>query len=182
MLHPVVTVAVVLVLVVAVRTVGATVEAMHDRRERRGVRRADRALAVVSTPWYLLRSVLGVLPSVLVGGAVVLIVSGLGWWLLGSGRWAIGGSPGGQEPQGQTARLVVGGLVALAVAFLWWGPLSRMTRTGARRTLAAVAPGPVGALVLVVVALVGAVLLADRLLDLAPITWWPAPTPTLPRP
>ncbi|GIG38855.1 serine/threonine-protein kinase [Cellulomonas phragmiteti] len=182
MLYPVLTVAVVLVLAVVVRTVGATVEAMYGRRERRGVRRSDAALAALSTPWYLLRSVLGVLPSVLVGGAVVLIVGGLGWWLLSSQRWAIAGSPPGQEPQGQTATLLVGGLVAIAVAFLWWGPLSRMTRTGARRTLAAVAPGPVGALVVVVVALVASVLLADRLLDLAPISWWPGPTPTLPRP
>ena len=182
MLYPVATVAVVLVLVVVVRTVGGTVEAMHGRRERRGVRRGDRVLATLSTPWYLLRSVLGVLPAVLVGGAVVLIVGGLGWWLLGSGRWEIGGSPPGQEPQGHTAMLVVGALVVLAVAFLWWGPLSRMTRTGARRTLAAVAPAPVGSLVVVVVALVAAVVLTDRLLDVAPITWWPVSTPTLPRP
>ncbi|MBD7917300.1 serine/threonine protein kinase [Cellulomonas sp. Sa3CUA2] len=182
MLYPVLTVATVLVLVVVVRTVGATVEAMHGRRERRGVRRGDRLVAVVSTPWYLLRSVLGVLPSLLVGGAVVLIVGGLGWWLLGSGRWEIGGSPPGQEPQGQTAMLVVGALVALAVVFLWWGPLSRMTRTGARRTLAAVAPGPVGALVVVVVALVLAVLLTSQVLDVQPISWSPLPTPTLPRP
>ncbi|MBF0689218.1 MAG: serine/threonine protein kinase [Cellulomonas sp.] len=182
MQYPVATIAVVLVLVVVVRTVGATVEAMHGRRERRGVRRGDRLLAAVSTPWYLLRSVLGVLPAVLVGGAVVLIVGGLGWWLLASGRWEIGGSPPGQEPQGQTAVLVVGALVVLAIAFLWWGPLSRMTRTGARRTLAAVAPAPVGSLVVVVVALVAAVVLTDRLLDVPPITWWPASTPTLPRP
>ncbi|UZN04057.1 serine/threonine-protein kinase [Cellulomonas sp. S1-8] len=182
MLYPVVTTAVVLVLVVAVRTVGATVEAMHARRERRGVRRSDGVLAWASTPWYLLRSVLGVLPALLVGGAVVLIVTGLGWWLLGSGRWEIGGSAPGEAPQGSTATLLVGGLVLLAVAFLWWGPLSRMTRTGARRTLAAVAPGPVGALVVIVVALVAAVVLADRLLDAQPLSWWPAPTPTLPAP
>jgi len=182
MLYPVVTLAVVLVLVVAVRTVGATVEAMHTRRERRGVRRSDGLLAVTSSPWYLVRSVLGVLPALLVGAAAVVIAGGFGWWLLSSGRWEIGGSPPGAEPQGTTAVLLVAGLVVLAVAFLWWGPLSRMTRTGARRTLAAVAPGPVGALVVVVVALVGALLLADRLLDAQAITWWPLPTPTLPRP
>ncbi|WP_243890748.1 serine/threonine-protein kinase [Cellulomonas dongxiuzhuiae] len=182
MLYPVLTLATVLVLVVVVRTVGGTVEAMHGRRERRGVRRGDGLVAVLSTPWYLLRAVLGVLPSLLVGGAVVLIVGGLGWWLLGSGRWEIGGSPPGQEPQGQTAMLVVAVLVAIAVAFLWWGPLSRMTRTGARRTLAGVAPGPVGALVVVVVALVLGVVLTNQVLDVQPISWSPLPTPTLPSP
>ena len=182
MLYPVVTCAVVLVLVVAVRTVGVTAEAMYARRERRGVRRTDVLAAWTTTPWYLLRCVLAVLPALLVGGAVLLIVGGVGWWLLGSGRWAVDGSPYGQVPQGSTATLIVGGLVLVAVAFLWWGPLSRMTRTGARRTLAVVAPGPVGALVLVVVALVGAVLLANQLLDGQPISWWPLPAPTLPRP
>ncbi|MCM0641180.1 serine/threonine-protein kinase [Cellulomonas wangsupingiae] len=182
MLHPALTLAVVLVLVVVVRTVGATVEAMHTRRERRGVRRSDVLVAWTSTPWYLLRSVLAVLPALLVGGAVALIAGGLGWWAMGSGRWEIDGSPPGSEPRGVPAVFVVGALVLVVVVFLWWGPLSRMTRTGARRTLAAVAPGPVGALVVVVLALVGAVLLANALLGGAPITWWPLPTPTLPVP
>ncbi|SFK17129.1 serine/threonine-protein kinase [Cellulomonas sp. KH9] len=177
---PLLTLAVVLVLVVVVRTVGTAVEAMHTRRERRGVRRSDVPVALMGTPWYLLRAVLGVLPAVLVGGAVVVIVAGIGWWLLGSGRWEIGGSPPGAEPQGHTAMLVVGALVVLAVVLLWWGPLSRMTRTGARRTLAVVAPGPVGALVVVVLALVGALLLADGVLDVRPISWWPVDAPRLP--
>ncbi|WP_242635842.1 serine/threonine-protein kinase [Cellulomonas sp. zg-ZUI22] len=177
---PLLTLAVVLVLVVVVRTVGTAVEAMHTRRERRGVRRSDVPVTLVGTPWYLLRAVLGVLPAVLVGGSVVVIVGGVGWWLLGSGRWAIGGSPPGEVPQGHTAMLVVGALVVLAVVLLWWGPLSRMTRTGARRTLAAVAPGPVGALVVVVLALVAALLLADGVLDVRPISWWPVDPPRLP--
>ena len=182
MLHPAVTLAVVLVLVVVVRTVGATVEAMHTRRERRGVRRSDVLVAWTSTPWYLLRSALAVLPALLVGGAVALIAGGLGWWAMGSGRWEIDGSPPGSEPRGVPAVFVVGALVLVVVVFLWWGPLSRMTRTGARRTLAAVAPGPVGALVVVVLMLVAAVLLANVLLEGPPITWWPLPTPTIPVP
>lgn len=182
MVAPVLTVGVVLVLVVVMRTVGLTVESMHARRERRGVRRGDVPLAVVGVPWYLVRGVLGTLPAVLVGGAAVLIVGGLGWWLLEQGHWAIGGSPGGEPPQGWTARLLLGGLVALAVGFLWWGPLSRMARTGARRTLAVVAPGPVGALVVVVLALVAALLLFDRLVDQVPVAWWPLDPPDLPAP
>jgi predicted Ser/Thr protein kinase len=183
MLHPFVTILVVVVLAVLVRTVGLAVETMHTRRERRGVRRSDVPLAVTGLPWYLLRAVLAALPPLLVGGAVVLIVGGLGWWLLDTGRWAIGGSPGGEPPQGTTARLVVAALTLVLVAFVWWGPLSRMTRTGARRTLALVAPGPVGALVVVVLALVGALLLFDGLVDAQPIRWWPLDTPpVLPNP
>jgi serine/threonine protein kinase len=183
MLQPFVTLLVVVVLAVLVRTVGLAVETMHTRRERRGVRRSDVPLAVTALPWYLLRAGLAVLPPLLVGGAVVTIVGGVGWWLLGSGRWEIGGSPGGEPPQGTTARLVVAALTLVLVGFVWWGPLSRMTRTGARRTLALVAPGPVGALVVVVLALVGALLLFDGLVDARPIGWWPlSEPPVLPNP
>ncbi|WP_448631270.1 serine/threonine-protein kinase [Cellulomonas soli] len=49
-LYPGWTLLVTLVLVLLVRASGSTVEALHGRRERRGVRRADRAGAVLTTP------------------------------------------------------------------------------------------------------------------------------------
>ena len=138
------------------RTVGSTVEAMYGRRERAGVKRSDRAIAVATRPWHLLRSVVGLVPSLVVAGSVVVILVGVSWWLVGNDHWAVGGSPSGQEPQGLTATILVGSFVLLGAAVVWWGPLSLMTRTGARRVLAAVAPGPLGALVATVVLLAAA--------------------------
>ncbi|MBO9553018.1 serine/threonine-protein kinase [Cellulomonas sp.] len=179
-LYPGITLVVVGVLVVLVRTAGSAVESMHARRERAGVRRSDHAVTVAATPWHLLRSVVGLLPSVLVATSVVVIVVGVLWWLIDSGTWVLEGAPSGSEPEGLTASLVVGGLVLLGVLLVWWGPLSSMTRTGARRVLAVVAPGRRGALIAVVLLLVAAVILFAVLRDGAAIVWAPLPTPTLP--
>ena len=75
------------------------------------------------------------------------------WWLFGEGHWVLGDSPSGQEPQGLTASILVGSIVLLGAAVVWCGPLSLMTRIGARRVLAVVAPGRTGALVATVVLL-----------------------------
>jgi predicted Ser/Thr protein kinase len=179
-LYPGITLLVVGVLVLVERTFGSAVESMHTRRERAGVRRSDRAVAVAATPWHLLRSAVGLVPSLVVAGSVVVIVVGVLWWLLDSGKWALEGTASGQEPQGLSASLVVGGLVLLATLLVWWGPLSGMTRTGARRVLAVVSPGRRGALVAVVLVLVATVLLWVLLRDGRPIVWAPLPTPTLP--
>jgi hypothetical protein len=71
-------------------------------------------------------------------------------------------------------------LVLIGVAVVWWGPLSLMTRTGARRVLAVVAPGQLGALVAVVVMLAASAVLVAQILTGAPIVWAPLPTPELP--
>lgn len=179
-LHPGVALVVFVLLVVVVRTVGSTVEAMYGRRERAGVKRSDRAIAVATAPWHLLRSVVGLVPSLVVAASVVVILVGVSWWLVGNDHWTIGGSPSGQEPQGLTATILVGALVLVGAAVVWWGPLSRMTRTGARRVLAVVAPGPLGALVATVVLLAAASVFIVQILTGAPITWAPLPTPVLP--
>lgn len=181
-LAPVVTLAVVLVLVVLARTVGTTVEAMHDRRERRGVRGSDVPIAVASSPWYLLRSLVGLVPSLVVAASVVVIVLGVVWWLIGSGTWQPDGVELGDEPTGLTAQLLVGATVLLGVLVLWFGPLSRMTRTGARRTLALVAPGRPGAAVLVILALAAAAVLVAHLEQGTATTWDPYTAPRLPSP
>ena len=104
----------------------------------------------------------------------------MSWWLVGNDHWVVGGSPSGQEPQGLTATILVGAFVLLGAAVVWWGPLSLMTRTGARRVLAVVAPGPLGALVATVVLLAAAAVFIVQILTGAPITWAPLPTPVLP--
>ncbi|WP_315096374.1 serine/threonine-protein kinase [uncultured Cellulomonas sp.] len=179
-LYPGVALLVLVVLVVLVRTVGSTVEAMHGRRERAGLRRSDRAVAVATGPWHLLRSLVGLVPSLVVGASVVVILLGVSWWLIGDGRWVIGDSRSGQEPQGVTAAVLVGAIVLVGAAVVWWGPLSLMTRTGARRVLAVVAPGRTGALVATVLLLAVTAVLVAQILTGASVTWAPLPTPVLP--
>lgn len=179
-LYPGVTLVVVGILLVVVRAVGSTVEAMHTRRERLGVRRTDAARAAASSPWHLLRSVIGLVPSLLVGASAMVILVGVTWWLVDSGHWTIEGSPPGEAPSGSTAAYLVGAAVLIGVAVVWWGPLSGMTRTGARRVLAVVAPPRLGALIAIVVLLAAAFLLWLQIRSGAGITWAPLPTPTVP--
>jgi hypothetical protein len=63
---------------------------------------------------------------------------------------------------------------------LWWGPGAGTTRTGARWVLAGVAPGRGGGVTVVVLALVGAAVLAFLMLDGHPIDWSPFSAPALP--
>ncbi|MFC0713789.1 serine/threonine-protein kinase [Cellulomonas biazotea] len=179
-LFPGATLVVVGVLLLVVRTIGTAVESMHGRRERYGVRRSDVPVTVAAGPWHLLRATAGLVPSLVVGASVVVILTGVLWWLLDTDRWTIDGSPSGLPVQGTTASMVVGALVLVGVLVVWWGPLSAMTRTGARRTLAVVAPGRLGAFVAVVVLLAVAAVLFALLQDGRPITWWLLPEPTMP--
>ena len=179
-LYPGYTLVVVGVLLLVVRTVGRTVESMHARRERVGVRRSDPVRAVVLTPWHLLRSVVGLVPSIVVGASLVVIVVGVLWWLLGSGYWVLGGSTPGRQPEGWQASAVVAGAFLLGLVATWWGPLAAMTRTGARRVLAVVAPGRAGALVVVLLALAGTAVLLAHVLNGTPIVWDPLPEPIVP--
>lgn len=71
-------------------------------------------------------------------------------------------------------------ILVLGVCLIWWGPLSRMTRLGARRVLAVVAPGRRGALVAIVVLLGVSAIFVTLILTGTDITWAPLPAPTLP--
>ncbi|NMR20316.1 serine/threonine-protein kinase [Cellulomonas fimi] len=183
-LYPGLTLLVLAAALVLARTVGSAAGAMQARREARGgAARSDVARAVVSSPWHLVRAVVGLLPSLLVGGSVVVLVGGLLWWLLGTGQVVVdpASSGRGAGPDGSNAPWVYPGVLALAMllglAVVWFGPMATLTRVGARRTLAAVAPGLAGAGVVVVLALAGAVLLAALVASGHPITWTPLPGP-----
>lgn len=171
------------VLAVVVRSVGLDVDAMHARRLRRGARGGDAARAVAGWPWYLLRAVLGVLPAALVAASAVVVVGGVGWWLVDTGRVTVA-PPAPGESAGDlagNAAWVVPALLAVALAvglvLVWFGPMSRATRRGARWTLAAVAPGRAGAATAVLVALAGAAVLGTLVVLGQPVTWWPLPGP-----
>jgi len=179
-LAPTVTLIVLVVLLVLVRTFGTAVEAMHGRREQRGVRTSDVPRTVLASPWYLVRSVVALVPSLVVASCVTVLVVGAAAWLVDNGTWTIGDLRSGDDVDGGTAALVAAAAVLLWLVAVWWGPLSRMTRTGARRALAVVAPGRLGAAVLVVVCLLAALVVASLVSNGAGVVWTPAPTPTVP--
>jgi hypothetical protein len=181
--RPGVALTVAVALAVLARGVGVAVGGVHARRARRGERSGDVPWAVVGAPWYLLRGVLGVLPAALVAASAVVVLGGVAWWLLGSGRYVLAepapGTSAGQLPGNAAwvvpAVLAVIGLLGLVT--LWFGPMMRPTRLGARWTLQAVAPGQAGAVVVVVVALALAAVLAYSAVQGAPPVWWPLPGP-----
>lgn len=167
-------------LVVLAHSFGLDVEALHRRRNRRGDRRADRFGAVVGWPWYLFRAVVGVLPAVVLGLSLVVVLGGLGWWLLGTGRVVVpppaGQSPG---PLAGNAAWVLPALLAASVLAgvvgMWFGPLGRSTRVGGRWLAGVVAPGRSGAVAVVVLVIAAAA--AALLLAGPEVFWWPLPGP-----
>jgi predicted Ser/Thr protein kinase len=179
-LFPLVTLIVVGVLLLVERAIGSTVESMHTRRERSGVRRGDSARAVATGPWHLLRAAVGLVPALMVSASVVVIVVGVIWWLFSEGTWVLGDLTTGDELQGTEASILVGSVALLGVLIVWFGPLSGMTRIGARRVLAVVAPGRLGAAILVVLCLVVAVVLVALVMNDVEIVWWPLTPPTYP--
>lgn len=180
--RPVIALMVAALLAVLVRSVGLDVGAMHARRARRGPGRADTARAVGSWPWYLLRALLGVLPAALVAASVVVVVGGVGWWLLDTGRWVVvEAQPGEPTGLGENAAWVTPVLLAVAVLAglltLWFGPMSRATRVGARWVLAGVAPGWAGAVIATLLGLAVAAALGTLALLDQEVVWWPLPGP-----
>lgn len=184
--RPAIALAVAVALAVLVRAVGHSVDAYHRHRHDRGERRGDVARAVLAGPWALVRGAVGVVPSAVVALSVVVIVGGVGWWLLDTGRLSVA-APGPGEVAGEIAgqaTWVTPALLAVAVTAglftLWFGPTARATRTGGRWILAALAPGRGGALLVVVLALAVAGVLVTLTvlgLDSAQTQWWPLPGP-----
>ena len=179
-LYPVVTWVVVGLLLVVVRTVGLMVESLHSRRERVGVRRGDGALAVAAGPWYLVRAVLGLLPSLLVAASVVVIGLGLVWWLADSAHVSFGDLASGVPLDGAHASVLLGVASALGLLLVWFGPLSAMTRIGARHVLAAVTPVWWARLTLVVACLVVVLVVVLAVRSGAAVHWTPLDTPVVP--
>lgn len=171
------------VLAVLVRAVGLGVERVHARRVRRGPGRGDVAGSVALAPWHLLRGLLGVLPAALVAASLVVMTGGVGWWLLDTGRLHVAGPAPGEAP-GELAdnapwvtAALLAGAVLIGLLVLWFGPMSRRTRTGARWTLAALAPPTAVAVGLVLVCLVATGALVALVLLGHGTVWWPLPGP-----
>jgi serine/threonine protein kinase len=180
-LRPGIVLLVLVPLVLVARTVGSVAGSLARRRERVGARRSDGLRAVASSPWHLVRSLVTLLPSLLVAASVLVIVLGVGWWLVGSG--AVQAGPlvaDGDAPADRAVAVLLAVATAAGLAALWWGPLARTTRTGARWTLAGVAPGRGGATAVVLLALLGAGVLVALAATGAGVDWTPLTEPTLP--
>ncbi|MBE1875192.1 serine/threonine-protein kinase [Myceligenerans pegani] len=168
------------VLCVLCRASGAAANEMWNWRMRHGTVTGGKGRAVLLMPWYLVRSVFGVLPALLIGSAVGAIVALGGFWLFAPGRVivlpledlasrAVGGT---NDPIVDTWVLAVAMLVTMLLT--WWGPVAQLTREGSRALLSTVAPGWVGAGLLVVLSLAvvglgAAAIVADPLV----VDWWP---------
>ena len=168
------------------RTVGSNVAAVHARRASRGERSSDRFRAVLASPWHLLRAIVGLLPSVVVGASVAIVIGGVGWWAVASERVVVPAvqNANGTAPGGANEPWVYSVLVALAlgagVLAAWLGPASARTRSGARWTLGALAPGRPGAVVVVVGCVALAAFVAVLVLWGREVVWWPIPgAPTI---
>lgn len=180
--RPVTALLVGVVLAALARTVGVGVRSLYRRRARRGERRGDGARSALASPWYLVLGALGVVPAAVVSASTVVVVGGVTWWLVGSGRLVVA-APGPGEPAGELAGnaawvtpALLAAAAALGLVVLWFGPLMRTARTGARWTLRAVAPGAAGAAVLVVLAVAAAAVVVVTSSGTETV-WWPLPGP-----
>lgn len=167
-----------LVVAVLLRSVELDAEAIERRRVRRGPRPSDRLRALLTWPWYLVRGALGVVPVLVVGGAVVVLVGGVLWWLIEAGHWTVAPLVPGQGSgllRGNlpwVGRAWVGVVAAVGLAMVWFGPMARTHRDGARRVLAKAAPGVPGVLAAVVVGVAVAAIVATAMLG-QDVVWWP---------
>ncbi|MGW6005693.1 protein kinase domain-containing protein [Oerskovia enterophila] len=181
--HPGVAFVLLCLLVVATRVVGVAADSFHAHRERKGVQRSDGVRVAVSVPWYALRAAVGALPSLLVAGCGGLLVAVGAWWMLAPGmvvlapQQTVEARSAGGANEDWVFTVVLCLAMAVAVLLAWFGPLSALTRFGARTTLVHVAPGRVGAIVLVVVGLALAAIVLFSLGDGAPVEWAPFPGP-----
>lgn len=168
-------------LLLLARTVGSAARAVARRRERAGARRSDTLVAVASSPWHLLRALVTGLPALLVAASVVVIVLGVGWWLVGTGTLEAGPLRAGDDgPAADAVPVLLAVAAAAGLVALWAGSFARDTRDGARRLLAGVAPGRGGATAVVVVALLAAGVLVALAVGGTAVDWTPLPEPSLP--
>lgn len=163
-----------LVIVFVCRFAGTMTDALHSRRERRGVRAHDQLRVAAVSPWYAMRAALGLVPSFVVAATAVLLTGGVAWWLLDNRKWVVGGAPGNSA---QVYQYVLLGSAALFVLLMWFGPLTWLNRSGARVILNRTVPRGWPTILLWVVAAALTLLLWQALVGDSPIAWAPFPEP-----
>ena len=124
---PTVTAVVAAALIVLARTADRSLLAIGRRRQARGPSRSDSAVAVVATPWHLLRAIAASVPGLIL--PAVLGLSAAFCAGVVSGSTSLSGAGASTVAASQVAA-AVGMLVALLVA--WWGPGGASVRRGSR--------------------------------------------------
>jgi hypothetical protein len=162
LLAPVVAVATVLVLLVLLRGLTRCGARLRNRRERRGGRRRDPFVALVSSPWHLALAALDTLVSLPLLAAAAALPAGA--------VWLADPVVDGHE---RLELAVAAGLVAATVAALARPPHAGSRRL-LRRALVTATPGPVSGLAVLLVAVATAVVLLAGAEGGAPV-WWPLP-------
>lgn len=171
------------VLVLVCRAVATSGDRLHTRREHKGVRRSDGLVGTLLFPWHAFLGVLGSIPAVLVGACAGLLTLLAGWWLFGAGHLIVlpRGDLEARSQGGMNEDIVFNGVLAgvMVVALLatWFGPAGGTAREGGRIILGRIAPGRVGAAVVVGVCLVLTVILVAPVLSDPTIEWWPLSGP-----
>lgn len=168
-LWPAVALTTCVVVAVLLRVVGVAVHALHTRRERSGAVGRDAWRVVVAAPWYVVRGIVGAVPSLLLGGVAATAIVLLGWWLLGLLDLVVG------RTWVEQTILALAAVVMLTM--VWAGPLTALTRYGAHTLVSRTVPGRAAGIVVVVVALVAAVLFLGLVVSGGPIDWAPLPEP-----
>jgi hypothetical protein len=163
------------VLVILARIAGHSRQAFHDRREVHGGKRASDAVVTgVALPWHVVIAVVGGIPQLLVAACVAVLAIVGGYWLFDA-RFILLAADG----TGTTNAPIVFSLMAatatlLTVLVAWFGPAATTGRVGARVVLNMVAPTWIGTVVIAVACIILAIVLAQPLLETAPvIQWWP---------
>ncbi len=116
------------------RVLGVSYDSLQSRRETRGgVTERDVMMQGVLLPWHLLRAVIGAVPAVLVAGTGVLTTGGVMLWLVDNEKvsWA---------SSSQSLQWITLWSVALIVVLMWFGPLTGLTRLGARVAISKAVP------------------------------------------
>jgi len=181
--RPLVGFGVLVALVLVCRTVATSADGLHRRREHKGVRGSDGVLGTLLFPWHALMGVLGSVPAVLVGACAGLLTLLAGWWLFGAGHLIVlpRGDLEARSQGGMNEDIVFHGVLAgvMIVALLatWFGPAGGTAREGGRILLARLAPGRIGAAVVVVLCLTLTVILVAPVLNDPTIDWWPMSGP-----
>ena len=158
-LWPLVTAAVLTVLLTLASTVGYLRVAARNRIVRHGPRRADAARATLAFPFLLLKAALR-----------SVLYAALG---LGVGWLALLAAPSSDTPA------ALWGAAAVTVALLWWGPGAGAAQEGAHVMQRHLFPTASMRVVIVLLALLLAGLgVASAFSGTLPVEWWPGSSPS----
>ncbi|GAA2517020.1 serine/threonine-protein kinase [Rarobacter incanus] len=157
------------------RLVGVVFDSVHSRREARGgISGSDGVVQGLLAPWLAIRALVGAVPAVLVTIAGLLPTGGLAWWMLDNHKVVVGAGP---DSDPQAYQWVLLGSAVVVFVLMWFGPLTGLTRLGARIVVNKVIPRGWGtATAWVVSALVTFILWQLMVSSHVPV-WAPFPGP-----